>query len=480
MPFRIALSGLHAASTDLKVTGNNIANSATTGFKKSRAEFVDVYASAYGAISNVTNGNGARTANIRQLFAQGNVEFTDNSTDLAITGQGFFMVEDDKGRYMTRNGTFGLDRDGFVVNATGQTLQVFPASTVGTTTTFNTGSLIDLQLQNTIGAPVASTSVDVNVNVDADVADTFDIGLPTVVPADAPLPANSRINAAAGGLIFDRTNPATYNHVTATTTYDSLGAPHELTMYFRKLRDDSGGGPLDNTWQVFTYMDGQVLEPSGDPDNAAGPAAGPNPAVTGITPAVISFANDGSITDAEYWDTAAGAIQSTTLSGSPVGTVVYEPFTTATGSADVEIAIDFSAITQYGSEFAVNTLNQDGFTTGRLTGFDVEENGTVFARYTNGNKEILGMVGLANVPNPQGLRQKGDSLWVETFDAGDTVLGQPGTASLGLIQSGALESSTVEMSDELVNMIVAQRSYQANAQVISTADQLTQTLLNIR
>ena len=487
MPFRIALSGLHSASADLKVTGNNIANSATTGFKKSRAEFVDVYASAYGAISNVTNGNGTRTANIRQLFAQGNVEFTDNSTDLAITGQGFFTVEDDKGRYLTRNGTFGLDRDGFVVNATGQTLQVFPASTVGNSTTFNTGSLVDLQLQNAIGSPVATTDVEANVNVDADVANTFDIGLPTVVPAEpttipaqGPIPANSAVNAAAGGLVFDRTNPNTFNHVTATTAYDSLGAPHELTMYFRKLRDDSGGGPLDNTWQVFTYMDGQVLEPSGDPDNAGGPTAGPNPTTTGITPAVLNFANDGSLTGAQHWDTTAVALQDTTLSGAPTGTVVYEPFTTATGSADVELSIDFNALTQYGSEFAVNTLNQDGFTTGRLTGFDVEENGTVFARYTNGNKEILGMVGLANVPNPQGLRQKGDSLWVETFDAGDTVLGQPGTASLGLIQSGALESSTVELSDELVNMIVAQRSYQANAQVISTADQLTQTLLNIR
>lgn len=484
MPFRIALSGLHAASTDLKVTGNNIANSATTGFKKSRAEFVDVYASAYGAISAVTNGNGARTANIRQIFAQGNVEYTDNSTDLAITGQGFFMVEDDKGRYLTRNGTFGLDRDGFVVNATGQTLQVFPASTVGTTTTFNTGSLIDLQLQNTIGAPVATTGVNVNVNVDADVVDVFDIGPATITAygAAAPnlLPANSTVNPKAG-IVFDRTNPATYNHVTATTTYDSLGAPHELTMYFRKL-EDTVAGPLDNTWQVFTYMDGKPLEPSGDPDNVGGPTAGPFATTTEPgAPAVISFNNDGSIADAEYWDNSgAGVLQSTTVSGSPIGTVVYEPFTTATGSAPVQIEIDFAAITQYGSEFAVNTLDQDGFTTGRLTGFDVEENGTVFARYTNGNKEILGMVGLANVPNPQGLRQKGDSLWVETFDAGDTVLGQPGTASLGLIQSGALEASTVELSDELVNMIVAQRSYQANAQVISTADQLTQTLLNIR
>jgi flagellar hook protein FlgE len=462
MPFRIALSGLHAASADLKVTGNNIANSATTGFKRSRAEFVDVYAAAYGAITSVTNGNGARTSNIRQIFAQGNVEYTDNSTDLAITGQGFFMVEDDKGRYLTRNGTFGLDRDGYVVNATGQTLQVFPPASVGTSVTFNTGSLIDLQLQNTIGAPVATTEVETNVNVDADVT-PIDVGATAATYWD---------NTTTP---FDRTNPATYNHVTATTTYDSLGAPHELQMYFRKVDEYAGipstpQGTHSNLWQMFTFMDGIQLEPS--IDGTVGGAA------SGTPFAVMEFNNDGTLLDTKYQD--AGPAEAISTVANQIVFTDFAPPNLKTGAANMQIALDFSGTTQYGSEFAVNTINQDGFTTGRLTGFDVEENGTVFARYTNGNKEVLGMVGLANVPNPQGLRQKGDSLWVETFDAGDTVLGQPGTASLGLIQSGALEASTVELSDELVNMIVAQRSYQANAQVISTADQLTQTLLNIR
>ncbi len=479
MPFRIALSGLNAASQDLKVTGNNIANSSTVGFKKSRAEFVDVYAAAYGAIGSVTPGSGARTSNLRQIFSQGNIEYTDNSTDLAITGKGFFVVEDDKGRFLTRNGTFGVDRDLKVVNSTGQTLQIFSPVTVGTTTTFNTGSLVDLQLQNTVGTPQATTSMNVSLNVDADSSAIFDVEGAAAYGAN--IPANSRFNPNAG-VQFDPTDPNTFtpNHLTAQTVYDSLGGSHVIQLYFRKIEDsnlvtdDIPDATESSTWQTFVYLDGNPLQPSATPAGTP-PGAGTNTAPTNRVPAVIGFAADGTVLSSEYLD-GGGAIQNTAV----LGQVVYEPFATSTGSADVQITLDFGSITQFGSDFAVNEVSQNGFSTGRLTGFDVEDSGVVFARYTNGNKEVLGMVAMASVANPQGLRQAGDSLWAETFDAGDTILGQPGTASLGLIQAGALEASTVEIADELVAMIVSQRAYQANAQVISTADQLTQTLLNIR
>ena len=460
MPFRIALSGLHASTTDLKVTGNNIANAATTGFKKSRAEFVDVYASAYGAIGAVTNGSGARTSNIRQLFEQGNIEYTDNNTDLAITGQGFFVVEDDKGRYFTRNGTFGLDRNGDVVNATGQKLQVFPPIVTGaggaSSTTFNTGSLQDVTLSNTIGAPVASSLVNVNVNVDGNIptTDYFPVA-----------PAGALWDHTSGATPFNPIDPTTFHHVTATTVYDSLGGDHVAQLYYRKIDDGTG---VNNAWQVITLVDGTEVPPT-----ATGAAPLPPPGLPSGTPgeaALLSFNPDGTLLRAAR----TGDTVSTNTA------IVYENFVPSTGADPVTLTIDYAPTTQFGDDFSVNALGQDGFTTGRLTGFDVSENGVVFARYTNGNAEVLGMVALANVPNPQGLRQKGDSLWVETFDAGDTVLGEPGTASLGLIQSGALEASTVEIADQLVAMIVSQRNYQANAQVISTADQLTQTLLNIR
>lgn len=460
MPFRIALSGLHASSADLKTTGNNIANSETTGFKASRAEFVDVYASAYGAITSVTNGSGTRTANIRQIFSQGNIEFTDNSTDLALTGQGFFVVEDDKGRYFTRNGSFGLDRDGFVTNSSGQTLQVFPAVTAGTNVTFNTGSLVDLQLNNTIGAPVSTTEVDINVNTDA-------TSTPFNVSGGTTPVASALYDHTAGLIPFDRTDPTTFHHVTATTVYDSLGAEHVAQMYFRKVDDAAGPADTDK-WQVITYVDGIETPPSSN-STAGGPAVAAPP-VTGQS-VLLDFNTDGTMENVTYDGLPALPVNSS---------IAYSSVAVGSGAAPVDFTIDFSKITQYGSDFSVNELSQNGFTTGRLTGFDVEENGVVFARFTNGNAQTLGMVAVANVPNPQGLRPNGDSLWVESFAAGDTVLGQPGTASLGLVQSGALESSTTELSDELVNMIVSQRNYQANAQVISTADQLTQTLLNIR
>ncbi|MDH4275156.1 MAG: flagellar hook protein FlgE [Gammaproteobacteria bacterium] len=455
MPFKIALSGLHAASTDLSVTGNNIANANTSGFKQSRAEFVDVYASAYGAISATTSGSGVRTDNVRQLFSQGNVEYTDNSTDLAITGQGFFVVKDSKGRYLTRNGTFGLDRDGFVQNATGQRLQIFPIANPATATTpatFNYGRLTDLQMSNTIGAPVASTAVAANLNLDAN-----------VIAADytgSSLYTSTTVGATPG---FNPLLSTTYHYSTATTIYDSLGAPHTAMMYFRKVGDTVI--PVNNAWQTYLYVDGTLIPPSNT--NTPGSATGEGAPTDA---ALLSFNNN-------------GTLNSTSTATTPVPlrtTIAYSTITTTTGSAPIDLTIDFGGTTQYGSDFAANTLSQDGFTTGRLTGFDVEDSGQVFARYTNGNRTSLGMVALANVPNPQGLRQKGDSLWTESFEAGDTVIGQPGTASLGLIQSGALESSTVEIADQLVNLIVAQRNYQANAQVIQTADQLTQTLMNIR
>ena len=468
MPFRIALSGLHSSSTDLKVTGNNIANSATTGFKASRAEFVDVYASAYGAISAVTNGSGGRTSNIRQLFSQGNIEYTDNSTDLAITGQGFFVVEDDKGRYLSRNGTFGLDRDGDVVNGTGQTLQVFPPIVTGaggaSSTTFNTGSLQSVTLSNTIGAPIATTTADVNVNLDGNipVSEYFDVTV-----------AGGFYDHTGGTVPFNSADPTTFHHVTATTVYDSLGGDHVAQLYYRKINNPAIALPPDinDRWQVVTFIDGVEVPPT---DNGLAPPAVIPPALsvagTAGNAGLLQFNNDGTLLATSTVGDAASTSRS----------IVYDLHRPSTGAADIQIEIDFSTTTQFGDDFAVNELSQDGFTTGRLTGFDVGENGIVFARYTNGNAEVLGMVALANVANPQGLRQKGDSLWVETFDAGDTTLGQPGTASLGLIQSGALEASTVEIADQLVNMIISQRNYQANAQVISTADQLTQTLLNIR
>jgi flagellar hook protein FlgE len=141
--------------------------------------------------------------------------------------------------------------------------------------------------------------------------------------------------------------------------------------------------------------------------------------------------------------------------------------------------MNYSSSTQFGSPFAVNGLSQDGYTTGRLSGIDIDDEGVVFARYTNGQSSALGKIALANFSNVTGLRQLGDTTWAQSFEAGDVILGEAGTSSFGFLQSGGLESSNVEIAESLVNLITAQRNFQANAQVISAADAVTQTIINI-
>jgi flagellar hook protein FlgE len=169
-----------------------------------------------------------------------------------------------------------------------------------------------------------------------------------------------------------------------------------------------------------------------------------------------------------------------TLIDPTTGTITFPPYTPATGAADMNMTFDFSQSTQYGGNFNVNAITQDGYTTGRLIGIDIDSAGVVQARFTNGRSTALGQVALANFANPQGLQQLGDTNWAETFSSGQALRGQAGNSGFGLVQSGALEASNVDITEQLVNMITAQRNFQANAQMISTADAVTQTIINIR
>ncbi len=400
MPFRVALSGLNAASADLNVTANNIANASTVGFKTSRAEFSDVF-----AVGAQEIGNGVRLGNVSQTFSQGGIDFTDRGLDLAISGEGFFTMSDAGSISYTRVGAFGVDRDGYVVNSQNQRLQIFPAASNGS---FNTGTLSDLQLSTTDSPPQATTLSEYGVNLPA-------AATPPVVP------------------VFDPNNASSFNHSTALTVYDSLGATHTATVYF--VRDAT-----PNTWDSYFYIDGTAV-------------GGANQLV---------YNNLGQLT------TPA------------TGSFALPPYTPTTGAADITLTADFNQSTQFGSEFGVNLLSQDGFAAGRLSNIDVDPEGIIFARFTNGRSEPLGQVALSNFTNPQGLRQLGDTSWGETFTSGDSIRGAAGTASFGMIQSGALEASNVDLTGQLVQMITAQRGFQANAQMISTADQVTQTIINIR
>lgn len=421
MPFRIALSGLNAASSDLKVTANNIANAGTNGFKSSRAEFADVYATSLGGVSDTAVGGGVRLARVAQEFAQGNIEFTNNNLDLATNGEGFFVLNDGGSTVYTRAGAFSVDRDGYVVNSSGQQLQVFQP--IGNSATaFNTGSLTDLQISLTEGAPNATSNVDMAINLNA--GDT-----------------------SAGTIAaFNPASPNTYDYSTSYTIYDSLGGQHTATMYF--LKDNTTA----NTWHTWLYADNGT-------------------AMTNVTQgggnaySTLTFASDGSLA---------------TVNGAAATTLTYDNLAMTNGAAPLAMTLDYTDLTQFGGDFSVNSLSQDGFATGRLTGLDISDTGVVSARYTNGQSTALGKVALANFANTAGLRQLGDTNWAETFASGGALIGEAGTASFGLIQSGALEASNVDIAEQLINLITAQRNFQANSQVISTADTVTQTIINIR
>ena len=405
MSFRIALSGVNAAQADLNVTANNIANTQTTGFKGSRTEFADMFAVSLQGVSNNASGNGVRVATVAQQFAQGNIEFTDSNLDLAVSGQGMFILSDNGALAYTRAGAFQMNRDGYVINSMGQRLQVYPPLTGGG---FNTGGLGDLRLVSTDSAPQATGNVEYVLNL----------------PASATPPPVA---------VFNPNDPNSFNQATSLTLFDSLGATHTGTMYFVKTA-------TANQWTAQLAIDGALVG----------------------TPQTLQYSNTGILT-------------------TPVGGLLaFPPYTPATGAADMTVTVDLAQSTQFGGNFSVNSVTQDGYTTGRLIGIDIDETGIVQARFTNGNSQPLGQVAIANFANPQGLQQLGNTQWAETFSSGQALRGQAGNSGFGLVQSGALEGSNVDVTEQLVNMITAQRNFQANAQMISTADQITQTIMNIR
>ncbi|NKF21754.1 flagellar hook protein FlgE [Solimonas marina] len=404
MPFQIALSGLNAASSDLNVTANNIANVNTTGFKSSRAEFADMFPiSAYGLASTAT-GIGTRTARVAQQMSQGNINTTGNTLDLAISGEGFFTLSNNGSLAYSRAGAFGTDENGYVVNASGMRLQVFPATSSGT---FDTSQLSDLQLSTTTNAPRATTTVNANVNL----------------PSSDDVPATTT---------FDANDPTSYNDTRSVTVYDSLGTAHQAAMYFVK-------GSTANSWDVHVQVDGS--------DVGGGS---------------VTYSDSGELLTPSNGQLSLGA------------------YTPSNGAAAMNLSFDLSDSTQYGDTFSLNSLTQDGYTTGSLTTVEVTDGGIVQARYSNGQATPLGQIALTRFPNAQGLQQLGDSTWGETYDAGQPIRGAADSPNFGGVQSGALEGSNVDLTAQLVNMITAQRNFQANAQMISTADQITQTIINIR
>lgn len=422
MSFDTAVSGIKASSISLGIIGNNIANAGTTGFKTARGEFADVFTTSLLGSANDTAGKGVSVVGVNQSFSQGNISFTDNVLDMAINGSGFFVLNDGGTKVFSRAGNFQVDRNGFVVNPSGHKLMVFQTTDEGAVT----GEMGQLHIDTSLIQPKETHNVSILANLDSR-AEVAEIAWPAAGFDAFGTPATSP-------------DPDMFNSSTSATIFDSLGNSHTQSFYFVKTA-------TPNQWDMHMLIDGVSV-------------GGAN---------TVTFNDDGTLPAASLplqfnvtgWTPLDGA-------GSPSGAMTQD------------ILIDMSEMTQFGNEFSVNNLDQDGYTTGQLRGVEVGDRGIMYARYTNGQARALGQIALANFSNLAGLQPLGSTVWAETFASGQPAISGPGSAGLGSVQSGALEDSNVEVTQQLVEMIVAQRNFQANAKVIQTEDAITQTVINMR
>ena len=508
MSFQQGLSGLNGAAKSLDVIGNNIANASTVGFKGSTTQFADVYARSLNGAGGNQAGIGVAVAGIAQQFTQGNIETSSNPLDIAINGSGFFRTETSGLVQYTRNGQFSLDKGGYLVTPQGANLTGYG---VGPSGQILAGSPTPLQISTADLKPVPTSKVDTSLNLDS----------------RATPPTNFPFNAD---------DPTTYNKQTPVDVYDTLGNAHVMSLYYVK----TGAG----TWDVYAGSDGTELtnvNVAAAGQQNAGVQAARNTWLT-ATKAVPPDANAISAALSDYASkassavvsaaTAAGAspatiaaIQSAATSAGntagyspdqidkdiakavsvpsvPVGRLNFDsngalsaqlmspqtlpltvnlPVYPPTGAnASLPIKLNFAGTTQYGADTSEKKTTQDGYTAGHLQRFSAGQDGTILGQYSNGQTKPLGQIVLANFTNPGGLEPLGNNAFAETSASGTPLVGTPDTGSLGVLQSSATEASNVDLTAELVNMITAQRVYQANAQTIKTQDSVLQTLVNMR
>ncbi|SHI09211.1 flagellar hook protein FlgE [Ferrimonas marina] len=467
MSYNISLSGLNAAQKDLDTTSNNIANVNTTGFKESRAEFGDVYNNSLFSNAKTNTGSGVATAQVAQQFHQGALNFTNNALDLAINGNGFFVTNAEFGGQdysYTRAGAFGVNDNNFIVNSQGHYLMALPVNPDGSVQSVSLSTSKPVQIPQTAGQPKATGSIDMSMNLPAHEAELD--------------PAN-----------FDPADPSTYTSSTSVTIYDSLGEPHIQTTYFVKPQGGALSG--NNQWVAFTTVDNQPVDiwdttagtPTsgqwGEDTTGDGVADTFHPAqgASGQTGFVMSFDDVGSYigSDPAVIETQSLGIDDPT-GGPGSGAGIIGPGTDGTQ----RLTLNFLNPTQYAAPFEVTQLNQDGTTVGRLTNVEVTEDGLIQATYSNGTQEALGKVAMARFANEQGLSQTGNTSWKQSQASGEPLVGEANVGAFGSIRSAALESSNVDLTSELVDLITAQRNFQANSRALDVSNQLSQNILQIR
>jgi flagellar hook protein FlgE len=410
MGYQQGLSGLAAASNDLDVIGNNIANADTVGFKQSTAEFADVYANTLATSVNNQIGLGTSLANVQQDFAQGTIDTTGQALDVAINGNGFYQMSNNGTITYTRNGVFQLNSSGYITDSAGNELMGYAANSAGV---INTAQTVPLQVPTTNIAPLATTSVSAQVNLDAQAT------APTVTP-------------------FSPSNSSSYSYSTSITGYDSLGGSQTINLYYVQSATGSA--------EVYAVNNGTTTDLGTMTFNSSGTLSG----------------------------TTTGGVATAT---SGVFNLTINPTDgAATGQT---IAINVNGTTQYGSANGVNNLTQNGYASGTLSNFTIGTDGTITGNYSNGQTMALGQIVVANFNNPNGLVNLGGNQFEETAASGVAQVSTPGSTNHGTLTGGAVEESNVDLTNQLVDLITAQRNYQANAQTIKTQQTVDQTLLQM-
>jgi flagellar hook protein FlgE len=418
------VSGLAAESDTLSIVGDNVANTNTVGFKKSRAIFENVLGGAVGGDDTV--GGGVRLAKTQQIFAQGALLNTGNATDVALQGDGFFVVDGSvngvNGNFYTRAGQFTVNNDGKLVNPNGLALQGYQAVGDGT---FNS-KVGSLQLSTAQLQPRATGTITVSANLDAG--------------ATTPLKP------------WDAQNPAaTSNLSTSLTVYDSLGKSHSVDVYFRKQSDGN--------WDVHALTKG---------DDLTGGTAGQEQEIgTGA----LKFDSSGALQDVS-WSTPATA--------SFVGAKPNQAFSFNFGTPTAAGGTGLDGTTNFGSASSVSAQSQDGYASGDLAGVKINADGVVSGVYSNGQTVAAGKIAIAKFRSNDGLAKAGQNVWTSTRDSGDAALAAAGDGGRAACVAGSLEQSNVDVSEQFVDLISHQRAFQANSKTITTADQMLQELMTIK
>ncbi len=427
MALYTSLTGITTAQTDLSVVSNNIANANSVGFKRARAEFSDIVATSPLQNPGTVYGAGTTLRAISQQFSQGAIQSSMNALDLALGGQGFFTVRADGGAgdiLFTRNGSFSTDAQGAIIDAKGRHLQAYPVNQNGVATATGAGALQSLRVPDTSGPAVATTAID----------------LAAVLSSDAEvIPASARFSASTP-YAFNRLDPTTYNNSASTTVFDADGNALPATIYYVRTAAATAASPTES-WDAYVTIGDQMATAS---------------------PIALSFDSTGALT-------------------SPTGGVALDPVTPPSGASPLSVELRLGAASAVAPQpFTLLALSQNGTTPARLDSVSVDVEGLVSASYSNGDVLALGRLAIAGFANPQGLKQVGDAHYALTGLSGAAQFSTAGAEGLGNILSGALERSNVDLTEELVNMMTAQRNFQANARAIETDNAMAQAILGIR